>query len=87
MGSRDFIKRFKKKQAILGGNMENLGQYAAMGLVCLRKMRFELYKDHEISKSLANRIWSLGWVEIVSKIEINMVFLRFKDEKINLKEF
>ena len=67
--------------------MENLGRYAAMGLVSLRKMRFELYKDHEIAKSLANRMQSLGWVEIVSKIEINMIFFKFTDERINLKEF
>ena len=65
VGSKDFIKGYKENQALLGAEMENLGRYAAMGLVALRKMRFELYKDHEIAWSLSTCMQNLGWINIV----------------------
>ena len=86
VGSKDFIDCFREKQMIMGGSMQNAGRYAAMGLVCLRKIRFELYKDHEIAKSLANHLSDLGWIEIVSKIDINMIYLKFTDDRINFAE-
>ena len=64
---------------MMSSAMENMGRYAAMGLVGLRKMRFELYKDHEIAVSLANQMQNLGWIKIVESVDMTMVFFRFTD--------
>ena len=42
--------------------------FAAMALISLRKVRFELYKDHEMAKSLAQRLEGEGWISIVGNI-------------------
>ena len=40
---------------MMGGCFNKIGMFASMGLIALRKVRFELEKDHEMGKLLGKR--------------------------------
>ena len=64
----------------MGGGMRQAGIVAAAGIIALEKMRFRLHEDHENAKYLAKKLEELGYIEIVEKVEINMVFFRINKE-------
>lgn len=75
---------------MMGGCFNKIGMFASMGLVALRKVRFELEKDHEMGKLLGKRMQDLGWIKIIQDIDVHMIFFRFKDKRVDpnkLKDF
>lgn len=84
VGSKNFIASAKKNRKIMGGGMRQAGILAAAGITALEKMRFRLYEDHENAKYLAEKLNDFDFIDILEKVDINMVFFRinkeFKDE-------
>lgn len=84
VGSKNFIGNAKKNRKIMGGGMRQAGILAAAGITALEKMRFRLYEDHENAKYLAEKLNDFDFIDILEKVDINMVFFRinkeFKDE-------
>ncbi|WGS64839.1 low-specificity L-threonine aldolase [Marinitoga aeolica] len=84
VGNKEFIDEAKKRRKIMGGGMRQAGILAAAGIVALEKMRFRLHEDHENAKYLAEKLSNFDFIEIIEKVEINMVFFKinkeFKDE-------
>lgn len=78
VGSKDFIKEARRKRKIMGGGMRQVGILAAAGIIALEKMRFKLNEDHDNAKYLAERLKKFDFIEIVEKVEINMVFFKMK---------
>lgn len=61
VGDMDFIARLKINSQIMGGSIRKAGVFAGAGLIGLKKMRFELWKDNEITRSLSQKLVNLGW--------------------------
>jgi threonine aldolase len=64
---------------MLGGVLRKPGVVAGAGLIGLKKIRLELWKDNEIARAIANKMTELGWFEIVVKVETNIVFFKITD--------
>ncbi|ANQ53165.1 threonine aldolase [Thermosipho affectus] len=86
VGNKEFIERARKKRKIMGGGMRQVGILAAAGIVALEKMRFRLEEDHENARYLAKRLSNFAFIEIVEKVEINMVFFKI-DKNFSTNEF
>jgi threonine aldolase len=65
VGSKSFIEKFRYNRKMLGGGLRQSGFIAAPGLVALRKMRFELKKDHEIALLFTKLLSEIKWIEVV----------------------
>jgi threonine aldolase len=61
VGDSDFIARVKINRKMMGGVMRKPGVVAGAGLIALKKMRFELWKDNEIARTLSQGLVGLGW--------------------------
>lgn len=55
-GSKKFIEDFRDNQYMMGGCFQKIGMFAAMGLVSLREVRFDLKKDHEMGTLLGKKM-------------------------------
>ncbi len=87
VGEASFIVKARKKRKIMGGGMRQTGILAAAGLVALDKMTRRLHEDHLNMKKLAQIISSSGAFEMEPKEpKINMIFVRFRDEKLLNRE-
>ena len=82
LGSKEFMSRFKDNRKLLGGVLRKPGVVAGAALIGLKKMRFELWKDNEIARTLAQRLQDLGWIEIIRKVETNMIYFKIIDPSI-----
>ncbi|KAF2956328.1 low-specificity L-threonine aldolase [Marinitoga sp. 38H-ov] len=86
VGSKEFIEKAKKNRKIMGGGLRQAGVLAAAGIVALEKMRFRLIEDHENAKYLAEKLSKYDFIEIIEKVEINMVFFKI-NKKFDNNEF
>lgn len=86
VGNKQFIDKAKKRRKIMGGGMRQAGILAAAGIVALEKMRFRLHEDHEKAKYLAEKLSEFDFIDIIEKVEINMVFFKIKKDFID-KDF
>ena len=85
-GSKDFIRKAKKKRKLMGGGLRQAGFLAAAGLVALEKMRFRLKEDHENARYLGERLSEIPEISVnLDDIHINMVFFTI-NEDINFRE-
>lgn len=79
-GEKTFIEKARKNRKLLGGGLRQAGFLAAAGRIALNDMRLRLDEDHANAKLLAKKLLETGLVELdLEKVEINMVFFRFKD--------
>ena len=70
---------------MLGGVFRKVGMYTAMGTIALRKIRLQLWKDNKMAIILAEKMSETSFIKIMYKVETNMVYFSFSDEKINIK--
>jgi threonine aldolase len=84
VGSKAFMESFKENRKLMGGVLRKPGVIAGTGLIALKKMRFELGKDIEMAKLLAEKIKDLDWLKIVCRVETNMVYYEVTDESLDL---
>ena len=81
-GSKEFIKKARKNQKLMGGGMRQVGIVAAAGIIAVEEMTLRLHEDHENSKYLAKELSKIDNIEVNQKTnDINMVFFKL-DEKI-----
>lgn len=79
-GSKDFIKKARKKRKIMGGGLRQAGVLAAPGLVSLDRMIPRLYKDHDLALKLGELLSKIEGVEVFFEdIHINMVFFKLPE--------
>lgn len=83
VGTKQFITRFKKNQKLLGGVFRKPGVVAGAALIALKKMRFQLWKDNEMARTLANKLNELGWLEVTNKIQTNIIYFKITDPKVD----
>jgi threonine aldolase len=87
-GKREFIRQARKNRKLMGGGMRQVGYLAAACLVALEKMTTRLVDDHKNAKYLASCLQDTDIFEIDKKrLDINMVFAKFKNDKITVKNF
>lgn len=84
VGDSEFIARVKVNRKMMGGVMRKPGVVAGAGLIALKKMRFELWKDNEVARTLSQGLVALGWFEIVIRVETNIIFFRITDEAVDV---
>ncbi|MBN2849915.1 MAG: low-specificity L-threonine aldolase [Erysipelotrichaceae bacterium] len=78
-GDKAFIDKARKNRKLLGGGMRQAGILAAAGIIALQEMTLRLKEDHDNAKYLGKILLETGLVELdLSRIQINMVFFRFK---------
>lgn len=80
VGTKDFILSARRYRKMLGGGMRQVGCMAAAGLVAIKQMPPQLLIDHQNANYLATLLKATPNIEIVQKININMVFFRFRQE-------
>lgn len=74
-GSRDFIKKARKRRKLMGGGLRQAGILAAAGLVALRKMTLRLSEDHENALLLGKELSQIPGISVNhDDIQINMVY-------------
>ncbi|NSJ92293.1 low specificity L-threonine aldolase, partial [Coprococcus sp. MSK.21.13] len=84
-GSKDFIKKARKKRKLMGGGLRQAGVLAAPGLVALKEMIPQLKKDYENALLLGKELSKMPNIKVnLENININMVF--FSIENINYNE-
>ncbi|WLD91541.1 low-specificity L-threonine aldolase [Alkalihalobacillus sp. AL-G] len=72
-GSQSFIDRAKKWRKRLGGGLRQVGVIAAPGIIALTKMADRLYEDHERAKQLAEGISNIDELNVVNRVDTNIV--------------
>lgn len=71
---------------MMGGVMRKPGVVAGAGLIALKKMRFQLWKDNEIARNFAKELIDLGWIQIAIRVQTNIIFYKLTDANINTAE-
>ncbi|MEG2353009.1 MAG: low-specificity L-threonine aldolase [Clostridium sp.] len=85
-GTEEFINIARKKRKLMGGGLRQVGFLAAAGIVALNHMTDRLIYDHENAKLLAANLSTLPELEVdVNRVEINMVFFKFKNKSFDSK--
>ncbi|WP_442593959.1 low-specificity L-threonine aldolase [Neobacillus sp. D3-1R] len=86
-GSKEFIKAAHKWRKRLGGGLRQAGIIAAPGLVALTTMRERLIEDHENAKVLADGLANITGIQLVNKVDTNIVVVDVSGLKMNSTEF
>ncbi|MBU8877933.1 low-specificity L-threonine aldolase [Bacillus sp. FJAT-29790] len=86
-GSREFIMRARKWRKRLGGGLRQAGVIAAPGLIAITKMRDRLIEDHENAKYLSDGLQQINGLQIVNKVETNIIVADVKDLNISSSQF
>jgi threonine aldolase len=87
VGSKDFIAKVRRNRKLFGGTMRQVGILAAAGIWALKNIAPRMGDDLKASKLLAKELSSLGnFMEILQEPEINMVFFKINNEKVNCDE-
>lgn len=81
LGTKEFIKKAIRIRKALGGGMRQSGVLAAAGLQALND--FEnglLFKDHELTKILAQALEKLPYLNVdANKVQTNIIFANLKE--------
>ncbi|SHH56857.1 L-threonine aldolase [Clostridium collagenovorans DSM 3089] len=86
-GDKSFIDVARKKRKLMGGGLRQVGYFAAAGIVALNEMRARLIEDHDNAKLLATELSKIPQIEVdFNRLQINMVFFKFKDLSINTQD-
>lgn len=75
-GSQEVIERARKLRKMLGGGTRQSGYLAAAGIFAMEHMVKRLPEDHANAKYLAEKLAVIKGIEIIEKVETNMVFLK-----------
>ena len=86
VGNRQFIKRARKFQQMLGGGLRQIGYMAAAGKYALENMITRLKEDHDNAKILAKELKKLGF-DILNKVETNFVNVKLPFQVNNVIRF
>lgn len=87
IGNKEFIDNARRKRKILGGGMRQAGMIAAAGIVALEEMTKRLVDDHENAKYMAEKLSEIEGFHVYQELtQINMVFFKMDDFKINSEE-
>lgn len=86
-GSRDFINRARKTRKRLGGGWRQAGILAAAGIVSLTKMVDRLSEDHAKAQVLAEGLSVIPELQVVNKVETNIVFIDVTRTGLSASEF
>lgn len=86
-GSKDFIQSARKWRKRLGGGLRQAGIIAAPGLIALTQMRERLVEDHINARKLAEGLQSIPGLEIVNRVDTNIVVADVKGMNIKSDEF
>lgn len=82
VGTSEFIDLARKNRKLMGGGMRQAGILAAAGLLALDEQTKRLHIDHERAKKLASELEKLPRVQVEKdRLDINMVFFRWDDER------
>ncbi|MHC0035612.1 low-specificity L-threonine aldolase [Pseudoneobacillus sp. C159] len=86
-GSKEFIQSARKWRKILGGGMRQAGIIAAPGLVALNTMRDRLTVDHEHAQVLAEGLSNISGIQVVNRVETNIIVIDVSGLNMNSNEF
>lgn len=86
-GSREFIHRARKTRKRLGGGWRQAGILAAAGIVSLTKMVDRLAEDHAKAQVLAEGLSVIPGLEIINKVETNIVLVNVARTGLSAGEF
>lgn len=72
--SREFISEALRVRQMLGGGWRPTGILAAAAVVALRTMRARLPEDHDVARSLADKLATLPWLKVdPAAVETNII--------------
>jgi len=81
-GSKEFILKARKGRKLMGGGMRQVGILAAAGIVALKEIRPELYKDHEKARLLGEKLSLIPGIKVFQDdIHINMVYFDMSETR------
>jgi threonine aldolase len=86
-GSNDFIRSARKWRKRLGGGLRQVGVIAAPGLIALNEMRDRLVLDHENARQLADGLGNISGLQVVNKVDTNIVVLNIENLKQTSEQF
>ncbi len=82
VGSEKFIYHARRNRKLMGGGMRQAGILAAAGILSLDEQVGRLHLDHARAKKLAEELEKLPEVHVEKdRLDINMVFFRWDDER------
>jgi threonine aldolase len=88
VGSKEFCDKVRRNRKMFGGGMRQVGILAAAGLWALDNIIPRIGDDKKYAQLLGKGLKEIGsFVEVDCEPEINMLFVSFKTEKLNLGEF
>jgi threonine aldolase len=86
-GSKEFIQQARKWRKRLGGGLRQAGVIAAPGFIALTKMVSRLEEDHANAKRLEEGLRNIQLLEVVNKVDTNIVLIDIKKLGISSAEF
>lgn len=88
VGPAAFIGRARERRKLIGGQMRQVGVFAAAGIVALQSMVARLQEDHEKAKRLAERLAAFeGLVVDLASVQTNIVKADVSPTGLTAKEF
>ena len=88
VGDRALIERARRNRKLLGGGLRQAGILAAAGLTALDTMTERLQEDHNHAKLLGELLAQIPGIQVEKeRIQINMVFFKLCNDKIQPADF